>query len=227
MRILVVDDEAQMRRALTAVLRSSGYEVWAASGGQQALDATVTFRPDLIVLDLRLPDMDGREVCARLRTWSQVPIIVLSVTDAESAKIAALDAGADDYLVKPFSAGELLARVRAAHRRAHVETASPVITVGDLRVDLSQRTVRRGEQLCHLTPKEYALLAYLAAHAGRVLTHAMILEQVWGPEYSNETHYLRVFVRLLRRKLEPDPEHPRYILTDVGVGYHMPLADPS
>lgn len=220
-KILVVDDEVQIRRALGAMLRTQGYEVTSASNGEQALDLASTAQPDLIVLDLRLPDMDGREICARLRSWTQVPIIVLSVMDDEPTKIAALDAGADDYLVKPFSAGELLARVRAARRRARHEPGQPVVEVGDLRLDLATRAVTVAGRHCRLTPKEYDLLTYLAINSGKVLTHRMILTHVWGPEYGEEVHYLRVFVRLLRRKVEPDPDRPRYILTDMGVGYHI------
>ncbi len=221
-RILVVDDEVPMQRALRAMLRTHGYDVTLASSGQEALDRAAAESPDLVVLDLVLPDMDGREVCLRLRSWSRVPIIVLSVHDDEPTKIAALDAGADDYLVKPFGSGELLARVRAARRRAKEDVLLPIVEVGALCVDLGRRHVTVAGAPCHLTPKEYDLLAYLVTNAGRVLTHRMILQHVWGPEYGEEVQYLRVFVRLLRRKLEPDPEHPRYILTEVGVGYHFP-----
>jgi two-component system KDP operon response regulator KdpE len=224
-RILVVDDEPEIRRALRAALRPHGYEVEVVSTGNEALRAAAERRPDLVILDLRLPDMDGREVCLRLRAWSRVPVIVLSVADDERTKIAALDTGADDYLVKPFSAGELLARIRAARRRAQEDVLLPVIQLGELRIDRVARTVALAGRPVRLTPKEYDLLTYLAANPGRVLTHRMILGHVWGPEYGDEVQYLRVFVRSLRRKIEPDPEHPRYILTDIGVGYHFPAPE--
>jgi two-component system KDP operon response regulator KdpE len=220
-RVLVVDDEPQMCRALRATLRPHGYEVHTVQSGQAALDAVAELRPDLVILDLGLPDLDGREVCLRLRGWSRVPVIVLSVADDEAVKVQALDAGADDYLVKPFGAGELLARIRAARRRARDEVAAPVVQAGDLRIDMARRRVTLGGRPCRLTPKEYDLLTYLAANAGKVLTHRMLLTHVWGPEYADDVQYLRVFVSLLRHKIETDPEHPRHILTEVGVGYRL------
>lgn len=204
------------------MLQAHGYVVQAVTTGQEALDRASIEAPDLVVLDLKLPDMDGREVCLRLRSWSEVPLIVLSVYDDEAIKVSALDAGADDYLVKPFSAGELLARIRALRRRVRQDVRQPVIEAGDLRIDMVHRQVTLRGSPCHLTPKEYALLTYLAVNRGKVLTHRMILNHVWGPEYVDEIQYLRVFVSLLRRKIEPDPEHPRYILTEVGVGYRFP-----
>ncbi len=218
-RILIIDDEPQMCRALRAMLQPHGYQVQTVQTGQEGLDAAAAERPDLVILDLGLPDMDGREVCVRLRGWSQVPVIVLSVADDEATKVEALDAGADDYLVKPFGAGELLARIRAARRRAREEVAAPVIESGDLRIDLARHRVSLADRPIRLTPKEYDVLTYLAVNAGKVLTHRMLLTHVWGPEYADDVQYLRVFVSLLRHKLEADPKHPRHILTEVGVGY--------
>jgi two-component system KDP operon response regulator KdpE len=220
-KILIIDDEPQMCRALRAMLQPHGYHVQMAQSGQEGLDAAATDRPDLVILDLGLPDMDGREVCVRLRGWSQVPVIVLSVADDETTKVEALDAGADDYLVKPFGAGELLARIRAARRRAREEVAAPVIESGDLRIDLARRRVTLAGRQVRLTPKEYDVLTHLAVNAGKVLTHRMLLTHVWGAEYADDVQYLRVFISLLRHKLEADPEHPRYILTEVGVGYRF------
>lgn len=224
-RILVVDDEPQMRRALRAALSSQGYAVELASTGEEALAAVAQATPDLVILDLGLPDMDGGEVCARLRAWSRVPVIVLSVREAEGEKVRALDRGADDYLVKPCGIAELLARIRAALRRARDEVVLPVVRHGELTIDLARRRVQLGGRDVHLTPKEYELLAYLAAHRGKVLTHGMILSRVWGPEYVEAVQYLRVFVSQLRRKIEPDPHRPRYLLTEVGVGYRFPDAE--
>ena len=222
--ILVIDDEPQIRRALRAALQAAGYAVQLAATGAEGLDQAALGTPDLVVLDLGLPDLDGREVCRRLRAWSTVPIVVLSVRDAEGEKVGALDAGADDYLVKPFGIAELLARIRAALRRAREEVGLPVVEQDGLRIDLARHRVERDGTEIHLTPTEYELLAYLAAHRGRVLTHQMILRQVWGPEYEGETQYLRVFVSQLRRKIEPDPQKPRFLLTEIGVGYRFPEA---
>ena len=224
-RILVVDDEPQIRRALRAALQAEGYRVDLADCGADALQAIELEPPDLVILDLGLPDLDGAEVCARLRSWSQVPVIVVSVRDAERDKVQALDRGADDYLVKPFGIRELLARVRAALRRSREEVGLPVVAHGDLSIDLARHRVESGGRTVHLTPTEYELLAYLATHRGKVLTHQMILQRVWGPEYGNEVQYLRVFVSQLRRKIEPDPRTPRYLLTEVGVGYRFPDPD--
>jgi two-component system, OmpR family, KDP operon response regulator KdpE len=221
-RILVVDDEPQIRRALRAALLAQAHEVAVAESGEAALDALALAPCDLVILDLGLPDMDGAEVCARLREWTQVPVIVLSVRDDEKSKVLALDRGADDYLVKPFSVAELLARVRAHLRRAREEVAPPLVQSGALAIDLVRRRVEVDGQEVRLTRKEFDLLAYLATNRGRVLTHRMLLQHVWGPEYGSEVQYLRVFVSQLRRKLEPDPHVPRYVLTDVGVGYRFP-----
>ena len=221
-RIVVVDDEPQIRRALRAALQAEGYRVDMAPSGAEALAMVDAAVPDLVILDLGLPDMDGTEVCSRLRASTQVPIIVLSVREAEREKVRALDAGADDYLVKPFGIAELLARIRASLRRAREEVGEPVIQQGDLELDLARHRVARDGVEIHLTPTEYELLAYLATHRGRVLTHQMILRRVWGAEYEGEVQYLRVFVSHLRRKIEPDPRSPRYLLTETGVGYRFP-----
>ncbi len=224
-RILVVDDEPQMRRALRASLRGEGYQVEVAASGAEALQAAQRLEPHLLLLDLGLPDMDGAEVCARLRTFTQAPIIVLSVRETEADKVQALDRGADDYLVKPFGIGELLARIRAALRRHRDEVGPASIQHGELRIDLEGHQVERQGERIHLTPTEFELLAYLATRRGRVLTHRMILRHVWGPEYEEEVQYLRVFVSQLRRKIERDARAPRYLLTEVGVGYRFPAAD--
>jgi len=221
-RILVVDDEPQVLRSLRAGLAARGYQIETAADGASGLIAAADASPDLIVLDLGLPDVDGVEVCRRLREWSSIPIIVLSAREREGDKIAALDAGADDYLTKPFGMGELLARVRAALRRAVVAVAEqPVFRVGDLVIDLARRRVARGGQEIHLTPKEYDLLKHLARHAGKVITQRQLLQAVWGPEYGDEGHYLRVQMSGLRRKLEPEPARPRYLITEPGVGYRL------
>lgn len=220
-RILIVDDEAPIRRYLRVVLGAQGYTLFEAAGGQDALNAVLGDRPDLIILDLGLPDMDGVEVTRRLREWSQTPIIILSVREAESDKIAALDAGADDYLVKPFGTGELLARIRAALRRQADDSEEPVIQAGPLRMDLSRRLVTVDDREIVLTPTEYDLLRILMRNAGRVMTHRQLLRLVWGPAYENEMHLLRVNVSNLRRKLDPDPSSPSPIRTEPGVGYRL------
>jgi len=222
LRVLVVDDEPLIRRALTATLEAAGYAVIPAADGASALDAAALRQPDAVVLDLRLPDMDGVEVCRRLRGWSDVPVIVLSALDAETEKIDALDAGADDYVTKPWSAGELLARLRASLRRAPDGPGGDgTVIFGDVIVDLAREQVRRDGELVHLTPLEYRLLAVLARNPGKVLTHAMLLRAVWGLAYQGETHYVRVYVARLRRKLEADPSRPRHLLTQSGVGYRL------
>jgi two-component system, OmpR family, KDP operon response regulator KdpE len=221
-RVLVVDDEPQVLRGLTAALEAAGYEVGGAGTAAAALEAAALRPPDAVVLDLRLPDGSGVEVCRRLREWSQVPVVVVSAIDEEDEKIAALDAGADDYVTKPYAVGELLARLRAALRRGAPPAGDPpAVRFGDVEVDLARRQVTRGGEPVHLTPHEYGLLAELARHPGRVLTHGALLGAVWGPEYRTETHYLRVYMANLRRKLEADPARPRHLVTETGVGYRL------
>jgi two-component system KDP operon response regulator KdpE len=221
LRILVVDDEQAIRRFLHTSLTANGYVVFEAKTGAEAIAAVISHRPDVIILDLGLPDMEGVEVTLRLREWTQIPIIILSVQDQEANKIAALDAGADDYLTKPFGVGELMARMRVAVRRATTPEAEPVFTSGDLTVDLSHRRVTVGGQELQLTPTEYDLLRIMVSHAGKVLTHQQLLRQVWGRGYEEEAHLLRVNISNLRRKLEQDPARPRHIITEPGVGYRL------
>jgi two-component system KDP operon response regulator KdpE len=223
-RILVVDDEPQILRALEMSLRGAGYDVVTASTGADALTTAAVQPPDAVILDLVLPDMRGTDVCRELRTWTTVPVIVLSVVGDESEKVAALDAGADDYVTKPFGVDELLARIRAALRRVDGES-EPVREVGELRVDIAGREVTFGGRPIQLTPNEFTLLSLLIRNEGKLLTHKTILEEVWGHAYAAESHYLHVYVSQLRRKLEPEPARPRYILTEPGVGYR--LVDPS
>lgn len=219
---LLVEDEKQIRRFVRGVLEGEGFQVFEAETGKQGLVEAATRNPDLIVLDLGLPDLDGVEFLRDLRSWSQRPVIVLSARGAEADKIAALDAGADDYLSKPFGVGELLARIRVLLRRAGGAGGEVAeVTFGDVRVDLAARQVERGGEEVHLTPLEYRLLATLIANAGKVLTHRQLLKEVWGPAYANSSHYLRVYMGHLRRKLEEDPTRPRYLLTETGVGYRF------
>lgn len=220
-RILVIDDEHEIRRMLEVALDAYGYTVGEAGSGKEGLSQTLIFHPDLIILDLGLPDLDGMEVIGRLREWSRIPIIILSVRERESDKIGALDAGADDYLTKPFSMGELLARIRVAIRRASKTEDEPVLTFADLSIDVSRRIVLLKQEELKLTPTEYEILKYLALHAGRVVTHRQLLRAIWGPNYQEETHYLRVYVRQLRRKIETDPAKPLYITTEPAVGYRF------
>jgi two-component system KDP operon response regulator KdpE len=222
-RILIVDDERSIRRFLSASL-SGQYEVSQASDGEEALQAVVSERPDLIILDLGLPDIDGVEVTRRLREWTQIPIIVVSVREQESDKIAALDAGADDYLTKPFGAGELMARIRVALRRSAQPDNQAVFTSDDLTVDLSSRRVCVDGQEVSLTPTEYDILRALVQHAGKVLTHSQLLRTVWGIAYEDESHLLRVNVSNLRRKVEKDPARPKHVITEPGVGYRLKMA---
>jgi len=225
-RILVIDDEPQIMRALRTILTERDFTVTVAARGEEGLALAAAHVPDLIILDLGLPDMDGKEVCSRLREWTECPIIVLSVRDSEREKVAALDAGADDYLTKPFGIDELLARVRVALRRsARVHGAqTSTVKAGALQIDLAWHTVTRDGEELKLTATEFNLLAYLAANRGRVLTHQSILEHVWGAADVDHTEYLRVYMRQLRKKLETDPEHPQIIVTEPGVGYRF-LAD--
>ena len=220
-RVLVVDDELQIRRFLRIALEANGYRVYETDRGGAAVQEAARLRPDVVILDIGLPDIDGLEVLRRLREWTATPVIMLSVRDADRDKVAALDAGADDYLTKPFSVDELLARLRVAQRHARPGPAAVVFSQGDVVVDLSRRHVTKGDREVKLTPTEYALLRLLIQHAGRVLTHRQILKEVWGPEYMDETHYLRVYFGQLRQKLEDDPARPRLILTEPGVGYRL------
>ncbi len=217
-RILIVDDEPQIRRFLKTTLEVHGYEVALAEDGRAALEHVTVWRPDVILLDLGLPEIDGLTVCRRVREWSDVPIIVLSVRDREDDKVAALNLGADDYLTKPFGTGELLARIQVALRHSaqlHVPQ-EPIIAAGDLRLNLALREVTR-----HLTPTEYEILKTLATNAGKVLTHTLLLQKVWGPDHQQDLGKLRVFMNQLRRKIEDDPAQPRYIVTEPGVGYRF------
>lgn len=221
-RILVVDDEAAIRRFLYISLAAHGYTVLEAANGQEAVNAVVTQYPALLILDLALPDLNGVAVTRLLREWTQIPIIILSVCSQESDKIAALDAGADDYLVKPFGAGELLARIRVALRRSSgTYAAEPVFATGELQVDWSRRLVIMDGRKVQLTPTEYDLLRQLITHAGKVLTHHQLLRAIWGTDYEEQLHMLRVNISNLRRKLEPEPTRPHYIITEPGVGYRL------
>ena len=221
--VLVVDDELQIRRFLRISLEGRGYQVIEAATGHEALTRTAQSRPDLILLDMGLPDMDGMEVLGRLREWTKTPVLILSVRDSDRDKVAALDAGADDYVTKPFSTDELLARMRTALRHTRIDPDEPIFTSGKLTVDLARRLVTSDNQPVRLTPTEYALLRLMIQNAGRVLTHSQILRAVWGPEYVHETHYLRVYFAQLRQKLEADPSMPRLLLTEPGVGYRLAL----
>ncbi len=224
-RILIVDDEEQIRRLLKVALGGHDYQIDEAASGQDGLRQAAIFHPDLIILDLSLPDLDGLSVLERIREWSQVPVIILTVQEHEDQKIKALDSGADDYITKPFSMGELLARIRVAMRHAADTEDEPVIILGDLSIDLAHRLVTlKGKEL-KLTPTEYDILKNLAVHSGRVLTHKQLLCEIWGKEYQNETHYLRVYIGQLRRKIEPDATRPRYIITEPGVGYRLVAKD--
>ena len=224
--ILLIEDEPPIRRFLRASLPTQGYHLEEATTGEEGLLQAAMRRPDVIILDLGLPDIDGLEVTRRLREWTATPIIVLSARGREDDKIAALDAGADDYLTKPFGLGELLARLRVALRhaaRTPGEEGEPVFRVGDLRVDLIRRQVWVAEEEVHLTPNEYKLLTTLVQHAGKVLTHRQLLREVWGPGYAEENHYLRVYMGQLRHKLEKEPARPRYLLTEPGEGYRLAM----
>lgn len=221
LHVLIVDDELQIRRFLRISLEANGYNVHETDNGQDALIKAAQLRPDLIILDLGLPDMDGLEILTQLREWTKTPVIILSVRDADRDKIAALDAGADDYLTKPFSTDELMARMRVAQRHAQPTPEKSIFTYGDIQVDLTRRLVTRKGEPVKLTPTEYALLRLLIQHEGKVLTHRQILKAVWGPEYVDETHYLRVYFAQLRQKLENNPALPEIILTEPGVGYRL------
>jgi len=223
-RVLVVDDEPQILRALRATLRGAGYTVESAETAQGALTAAAAHPPEAVILDLVLPDGNGTDVCRELRSWSDAPVIVLSAVGEEKEKIAALDAGADDYVTKPFSVDELLARLRAVLRRRGA-AQEPVIDVGEVRIDVAERIVTVAGKRVKLSPHEFDLLRVLAQNRGKLLTHRALLREVWGPAYEVEAHYLHVYVSHLRRKIEPDPASPRYLLTEPGAGYR--LVDPA
>jgi len=218
---LIIDDELQIRRLLRACLEGNGYRVLEAGTGQEGITQVAQHPPDLVLLDLGLPDMDGVAVLKRIREWSQVPVVVLSVRDREEDKVSALDNGADDYITKPFSSAELLARLRVAQRHALPAGESPVFRSGPLEVDLTARIVKRDGQEVKLTATEYSLLRFFVRHAGKVLTHRQILTEVWGPGYVDQTHYLRVYMAHLREKLEIDSAKPRLFTTEPGVGYRL------
>ena len=223
-RVLVVDDEPQIRRALKTNLEARDYDVDQAASGEDALRLAAAHHPDVVILDLGLPGIDGIEVVAGLRGWTDVPIIVLSVRDAESDKVAALDAGADDYVTKPFGMDELLARLRAAVRRLPADSAEePVVTTAAFSIDLAaKRVVRDGEEV-HLTPTEWQLVELLVRHRGKLISQRQLLQEVWGPQYETETNYLRVYFAQFRRKLEPEPSRPRFFITEPGMGYRFEL----
>ncbi|HEY7004821.1 MAG TPA: response regulator transcription factor [Gaiellaceae bacterium] len=219
-RILAVDDEPEILSALGTILRGAGYEIDTAASGKEALAQATLRVPDAVILDLVLPDQSGIEVCRELRTWTQIPIVLLSVVGDEEEKVEALDAGADDYVTKPFAVNELLARLRAALRRAG-QPEGPVVEIGELRIDLDKQAVFRRDSPVRLTPQEFKLLAFLARNEGRLLTHRMILREVWGPAYQTEMHYVHVYVSRLRQKIEDDPSHPQYIVTESSFGYRL------
>jgi two-component system, OmpR family, KDP operon response regulator KdpE len=223
-RVLVVDDEPQILRALRTSLRGAGYDVSTAETAEAALTSLAVDPPDAVILDLVLPDGRGTDVARELRTWSNIPVIVLSVVGDETEKVAALDAGADDYVTKPFGIDELLARLRAALRRGD-QAMEPVVELGSLRIDLEKRAVSVDGKLVQLTPHEFELLRALARNPGKLMTHSVLLREVWGRAYGDESHYLHVYVSQLRRKLEPDPARPRYLVTEPGAGYR--LVDPA
>jgi two-component system KDP operon response regulator KdpE len=220
-RVLVVDDEPQILRALGINLRARGYEVDLAPDGERALDVAARHHPDVVVLDLGLPGIDGVDVIRGLRGWSQVPIVVLSVRDAEGDKVAALDAGADDYVTKPFGMDELLARLRAALRRTTPAEEEALVETEDFTIDLAAKKVRHDSEEVRLTPTEWNLVEVLVRNRGRLVAQTQLLQEVWGPQYHDETNYLRVFMAQVRRKLEPEPAHPRYFITEPGMGYRF------
>jgi two-component system, OmpR family, KDP operon response regulator KdpE len=220
-RVLVVDDEPQIRRALGINLRARGYEVDLAPDGERALDVAARKHPDVVVLDLGLPGIDGVDVIRGLRGWTQVPIVVLSVRDAEDDKVAALDAGADDYVTKPFGMDELLARLRAALRRIAPAEEEALVETADFTIDLAAKKVRRDGEEVRLTPTEWHLVEVLVRNRGRLVAQTLLLQEVWGPQYHDETNYLRVFMAQVRRKLEPEPAQPRYFITEPGMGYRF------
>jgi two-component system, OmpR family, KDP operon response regulator KdpE len=220
-RVLVVEDEPQMRRALTTNLRARGYEVDEATSGEQALELAASRHPDVVVLDLGLPGIDGIDVVHGLRGWTTVPILVLSAREDEASKVEALDVGADDYVTKPFGMDELLARLRAALRRATPAGEEPMVSTDHFVVDLAAKRVTRGTQLVHLTPTEWQVVEVLVRNPGKLVSQRQLLADVWGPQYRTETNYLRLYLAQIRRKLEPEPSRPRYFLTEPGMGYRF------
>lgn len=223
--ILVVDDEIEIRRLLKVALTAYGYDIREAASGQEGLAQAAVFHPDLLILDMSLPDLDGLEVIKKLREWTKVPVIILSVREREQDKIQALEAGADDYVTKPFSMGELIARIRVALRHKLVGEDEPVLVLGDLSIDMAYRKVVVEGKEVKLTPLEYEIFKQLALNAGKVLTHRYLLTNAWGNEYQNQKQYLRIYIRQLRRKIEPNPTQPRYILTEPGIGYRLAVPD--
>ncbi|MBP2643905.1 MAG: kdpE 3 [Firmicutes bacterium] len=221
MRVLVIDDERQICRLLKVALGAHGYDIEEVATGEEGINKVALFKPDLIILDLGLPDIDGKEVVRRVREWSEVPIIILSARDQEEEKIAAFDAGADDYVTKPFGVGELMARIRVSLRRTAHADDEPVIHCGDLTLDLAQRRVMRGNQEIKLTPTEYDILKVLVQNAGKVLTQKQLLKAVWGNSYNEDTHYIRIYIGHLRRKIEENPTQPQYIITESRIGYRF------
>lgn len=220
-RVLVIDDEPQIRKLLKVSLTAHGYCLDEAETGRDGISRAAIFKPDLMIVDLGLPDIDGKNVIREIREWSQAPIIILTARDQEQEKIDALDAGADDYVTKPFSMGELMARMRVCLRRTAADEGEPILNCGGLTVDLTHRRVTVDEREVKLTPTEYEIVKILAQHAGRVLTHKQLLKAVWGNTYDEDTHYIRVYIGQLRRKIESDPAQPRYIITESGVGYRL------
>lgn len=221
LKVLVIDDEAAIRKLLHLILSAHNYVDEAEANGKDGICRAATFKPDLMIVDLGLPDMDGKEVVRQVREWSAVPIIVLTARDEEREKIEALDLGADDYVTKPFSTGELLARMRVCLRRVSTDMEEPVLYCGDLQIDISKHQVRLSDREIKLTPTEYEIVKVMVQNAGRVLTHKQLLKAVWGNAYNEDTHYIRVYIGQIRRKLEKDPTQPRYIITETGIGYRF------
>jgi two-component system KDP operon response regulator KdpE len=221
MRVLVIDDEPQICKLLRVAMAAQGYAVEEAGTGQEGIEQAALFKPDILIVDLGLPDMDGKDVVKRIREWMQAPIIVLTARDQEQDKIEALDAGADDYVTKPFGMGELLARMRVCLRRMSADDQEPVLVAGGLAVDLVQRRVTVDGREIKLTPTEYEIIKVMIQHAGKVLTHKQLLKAVWGTSYNEDTHYVRVYVGQLRRKIEADSTQPKYIITESGIGYRL------
>lgn len=220
-KVLIIDDEPPIRKLLKVSLGAHGYTLDEAACAQDGINRAAVFHPDIVILDLGLPDFDGKKVIKEIRDWSKVPILILTARDQETEKIEALDAGADDYLTKPFGVGELMARMRVCLRRLTSAANEPVVHCGDLTIDFSQRRVSVGEKEVKLTPTEYEIMKLLAQNIGRVLTHQQLLKAIWGSSYCEDTHYIRVYIGQLRRKIEPDPTQPRYIVTESGVGYRL------